>query len=219
MACTHYRYVYTPFTLRRSVLTGFIELVQLLFPLHPFWPRLSLYINYTALPSFSTLQVCIYTVSIPSFRTNRLHWTCTAAFPFPPFWPWPSFYLNHTAMPPLVMACTHSRYVCKLFSPRRSVLTCFIELVQLLFRFRPFWAWHSLYLNHTAVPSLTMACIHSMYVYKPLAPHRFVLTGLLNLYSCFSILAPFGPFWPWPSLYINYTAVTHFCDGMYSLTT
>src|ERR1700728_2007624 len=76
--------------------------------------------------------------------------------PFRPFRPWPSQYLNHTAMPPLEIACTHSRHVCKLFTPCCFVLTGFIELVQLFFHFRPFWPWPSLYLNHAAICSFAM---------------------------------------------------------------
>ena len=105
----------------------------------------------------------------------------------------PSLYLNHTAIPSFAMAYTYSRYVYKLFPSRRSVLTGFIKLVQLLFRFRPFWLWPSLYLNHTAIPSFAMACTYSRYVYKLFPPCHSVLTGFIELVQLLFHFALFGP--------------------------
>jgi hypothetical protein len=87
----------------------------------------------------------------------------------------------HTAIPALEIACTHSRYVYKPFTPRHSVLTGFIELVQLLFHFRPFWPWPSQYLNHMAMQLLQVAYTHSRYVYELFTPRCFVLIGFIEL--------------------------------------
>src|ERR1700729_522758 len=188
-----------------------VKLVQLLFHFHPFGPWPSLYLNHTAMPSF----VMAYTYSgyvYKPFSPRRSVLTSfielvQLLFHFHPFGPWPSLYLNHTAMPSFVMAYTYSGYVYKPFSPRRSVLTSFIELVQLLFHFHPFGPWPSLYLNHTAMPSFVMAYTYSGYVYKPFSPRRSVLTSFIELVQ---LLFHFHPFGPWPSLYLNHTAMPSF---------
>ena len=142
MAYTYFRYVYKPFPLRRSVLTSFIELVQLLFRFRPFWPWPSLYLNHTAIPSFA-ISCTYFRYVYKPFPPRRFVLTglielVQLLFCFHPFWPWPSFYIIHMAVPSFVMACTYSRYVYKLFPPRNFVLTGFIEFVQLLFRFALF---------------------------------------------------------------------------------